>query len=126
MQEEIEKIIPAKDKLYRSISDEVLVYNFKLQRIIQEKEFITITGEANVHITYPQTALDATERLNIVELKTLPKREARELILDYITRHHGAKTSDIIFDLAIEVDLVLEILEELRKENEIEPVDIKW
>ena len=68
--------------------------------------------------------LTLDEDTSVIELRELPVDEARALILDYITEHHGARTSEIIYDLAISVDQVLDILEELREEEEIEPVDI--
>jgi len=63
------------------------------------------------------------EDTSVIELRDIPIDEARALILDYITEHHGAKTSDIIFDLALNVDLVLEILKELNVNEEIMPVE---
>jgi len=58
----------------------------------------------------------------VIELRNIPIDEARALILEYITEHCGAKTSDIIFGLALNVDLVLGILQELN-EKEIMPVE---
>lgn len=59
---------------------------------------------------------------SVIELREIPIDEARALILDYITEHHGATTNDLIFELALDVDIVLDILKELNKKEEIMPV----
>jgi len=56
-----------------------------------------------------------------IVLKTIPREEAKQKILDYIEEGKGKWTSDIIFDLELEVDLVLSILTELFKEGLIDP-----
>ena len=56
-----------------------------------------------------------------IYLKSIPHEEAKEKILNYITENDGKWTSDIIFDLELEVDLVLNVLEELLEEELIEP-----
>lgn len=53
-------------------------------------------------------------------LRTVPKEEAKKLILDYIKNNKITWTSDVIFDVGLSVDLVLEALEELRQEGKIE------
>jgi len=59
-----------------------------------------------------------------IVLRTIPKEEAKELILDYFEEKDEATTSDVIFDLALGTDLVLTILDELMMEGRIEPRDI--
>lgn len=56
-----------------------------------------------------------------VILRTIPKEEAKDLILDYLEKHEEKWTSDIIFDLGLSTDLVLDVLEELSQEGKIEP-----
>lgn len=56
-----------------------------------------------------------------VVLRTIPKEEAKEMILNYFKNDEEKWTSDVIFDLALDVDLVLTILDELRQEGKIEP-----
>lgn len=56
-----------------------------------------------------------------IVLRTIPKEEAKELILDYFKNNEGKWTSDVIFDLELSVDLVLTALDELRQEGKIEP-----
>lgn len=55
----------------------------------------------------------------VVELRKLPTKEATELILKYIKTHQGCSTSDLIFELELDVDLVLSIVRELEQKEEI-------
>ncbi len=59
------------------------------------------------------------ENVPVIELRTIPVDEARTLILDYVKENHGAETSDIIFNLGLDVKLVLGILKELYEREEI-------
>lgn len=53
-------------------------------------------------------------------LRVIPKEEAKELICDYIENNKGKMTSDVIFDLGLDVALVLIGLKELEQEGKIE------
>jgi hypothetical protein len=113
--------------LYVEISNpnrKVSVYGFNEQRLFCEGDFITLAGEAYVHVTTPKKQAFNQDKTMIV-LKKINKDKARQMILDYITEHHEAKTSEIILELILDVDLVLNILEELKEEDEIFPVDSK-
>ena len=59
-----------------------------------------------------------------VELRVIPHDEAKKLIEDYITDNHGVWTSDIAFNLGLDVGLVLGILRELTQEGSIHPTEI--
>lgn len=89
--------------------------------------YLNESDQKNITIPAPTETLTGTltldEDTSVIELRTIPTDEARALIIDYITEHHGATTNDIIFDLALNVDLVLEILKELNEEEEIMPVE---
>ena len=56
----------------------------------------------------------------VIELKKIPKDEAKKLILDYIEKHEGCWTDEIIFDLKLDPVLVVEVLKELEGEEEVE------
>jgi predicted ArsR family transcriptional regulator len=56
----------------------------------------------------------------MIELKTVPDEEAEKLITEYVKSHSGARTGDIIYDLGLDVDLVLRILAKLKKEEVLE------
>ncbi len=56
---------------------------------------------------------------DIVKLEAIPKEEAKIRIKDYINQHQGCLTSDIIYDLGLDPDLVLNVLNELKEENKI-------
>ncbi len=53
-------------------------------------------------------------------LRTIPKDEARKLILDYIEKHPGCWTDEIFMNLRLDPILVFEVLRELEKEGLIE------
>lgn len=54
-----------------------------------------------------------------IELNVVPEHEAASLIDKYIEDHPGCLTGDIIFDLELDPDLVLRILNKLEEEKEI-------
>ena len=54
-----------------------------------------------------------------LELKKIPRKEAATLITKYIDGHQGCQTSDIIFDLHLDPDLVLKVLRKLEKEKKV-------
>lgn len=60
----------------------------------------------------------ATEE-SVVELKRIPKEEAVVQIQDYVDKHQGCRTSDIIYDLELDPDLVLSVLQELKEKGKI-------
>ena len=53
------------------------------------------------------------------ELKRIPREEAAILITKYIDEHQGCRTSDIIFDLHLDPDLVLNVLRKLEKHKKV-------
>jgi hypothetical protein len=55
----------------------------------------------------------------VIELKKIPKKQARSLVKSYIDTHEGCRTSDIIYDLALDPELVLEVLQDLNKKKMI-------
>lgn len=59
-----------------------------------------------------------------VELRVIPHDEAKKLIEDYITDNRGVWTSDIAFNLGLDVGLVLGILRELTQEGAIHSTEI--
>lgn len=64
------------------------------------------------------------ENAPIVELKKLPIEEAKRLIHRYLQGHPGSRTSDLIIELALEPDIVVEALSQLRCEGKVEGKDI--
>jgi hypothetical protein len=55
----------------------------------------------------------------VLKLRKIPHKEAIALIKEYINEHQGCRTSDIIYDLALDPDLVLRVLKELEEKKEI-------
>ncbi len=56
---------------------------------------------------------------DVVKLEVIPKEEAKVRIKGYVDQHQGCRTSDIIYDLGLDPDLVLSILKELKEEGKI-------
>ena len=54
------------------------------------------------------------------EAKVVPLEEARKLVLEYLKKHQECMTNDIIRDLELDQLLVLKVLGELEKEEQIE------
>ena len=108
----------------------VSIYDFNPKVISSSADSWVFTGEAIVQFTYNKrnvfwTEYDTVEEPDVIELKVLPDEEAKELILQYITEHPGARTSDIVYNLAIDMDLVYKILNELKDSKLIEARDVE-
>lgn len=58
-------------------------------------------------------------KFEVVELRKIPKEKAVALVNSYIAKHEGCRTSDIIYDLALDPELVLEVLNELKRKRRI-------
>ena len=66
--------------------------------------------------------LEEREKLaekEVLKLRKMPHKKAIDLIKRYIDKHQGCRTSDIIYDLALDPDLVLKVLKELEKRGKI-------
>jgi len=65
--------------------------------------------------------LEEREKLSeeVLELRKIPRKEAVALIKKYVDEHHGCRTSDIIYDLTLDPELVLSVLKELEEKKEI-------
>jgi hypothetical protein len=55
-----------------------------------------------------------------IELKKVPLSKAKILIDEFIKKHPGTRTSDLILRLELDPDLVVKALSILRKEGKIE------
>lgn len=62
---------------------------------------------------------ECIEEKEVVELRKIPRKEAFTQIKAYIDRHQGARTSNIIYDLRLDPDLALSVLEKLREKGKI-------
>lgn len=74
------------------------------------KEFISESSEV---------LLTHSDNSDEIELRKIPKNEAIELIKAYIVKHLGCRTSDIIYDLTLDPDLVMECLNELEEKKKV-------
>ena len=55
----------------------------------------------------------------VLELRKIPRKDALALIKKYVDEHQGCRTSDIIYDLGLDPDLVLSVLRKLEETKEI-------
>jgi len=89
-----------------------------LEKLIEKvKAYTGSNGEDGVKEEKPSKPLGV---INLRGEADIPRSEAREMILDYIVKHPGCWTSDIIIDLELDTDFVVSILQELKSEGEIE------
>ncbi len=59
------------------------------------------------------------ERLKVIELRNIPKKQAEKEILEYIAKKGKAWTSEIADDLRLDVIRVNNILKELAEDGKI-------
>jgi hypothetical protein len=112
----------------------------QIQSITTENATITITGTADFRMRGDLTScsnwvvpdlkqpvsgyLVVDDNTKLIELKgDIPIDEAKKLVFDYIEQHNGARTSDIIFDLCLDPEIVLKALNELGTESKVECKD---
>jgi len=60
----------------------------------------------------------------VIELRSISKEEAKAEIKEYVFKHPGCLTSKIVEDLKLDPVLVVEILEELKREGALEGKEI--
>lgn len=69
--------------------------------------------------------LEGLEEETEIELVKIPDEEAAERISDYVKKNPGSRTSDIIFDLGLDPDLVLRVLRRLTQNGKIKGKEIE-
>lgn len=88
----------------------------------------TVNGGVNYVIPDFTQKLTGTVKLDedtpVVQLRKVPIEEAKRMIHEYLKLHQGSRTSDLIIELALEPDIVIEALSQLRCENKVEGRDI--
>ena len=55
-----------------------------------------------------------------IKLRTISVEEAKQVLYEYIKKHPGAKTSDLILKLALDPKVVVEALSQLSAEGRVE------
>jgi hypothetical protein len=72
-----------------------------------------------------ETAKESKTEESGDELRKIPKKEAVALIKKYVDNHQGCLTSDIVFGLKLDLDLVIKCLHELEKDTSVrgEPIE---
>ena len=83
--------------------------------------------KAEIYREYSTLGKTAPFETESGKFKKVSENKAIEIIRKYISKNPGCLTSEIIFNLQIDPDLVLSVLKKLRKQGEIrsEPVGQK-
>lgn len=92
----------------------------KEQFLNLERTMLEIKRELDSRIDRIEEKLAELERGETIEFKVLPRKEAVKLIEDYIEKHPGCLTSEIIEALQLDPSLVVDILRELEEKGEVE------
>jgi hypothetical protein len=120
----------------------LVITGTQIQSITTENAAITITGTADFRMQGDLTSCSnwvipdlkqpvsgcfvIDDNTKLIELKgELPIDEVKKLVFDYLEQHNGARTSDIIFDLCLDPEIVLKALNELGTENKVECKDAR-
>jgi len=67
-----------------------------------------------------QAIRDKINEYKIINIRDIPKEQAKEEIQEYYKNHGKAYASEVAEELELELDLVFEITDELEKENKLE------
>lgn len=90
----------------------------------REEEEINKLVEAGIYISVSEFIRDSVRKnlasLKVVELRNVPKKQARKEILDYLKRHNETYASDVSEELGIDLDLVFVVMKELSREGVVE------
>jgi len=69
-------------------------------------------------------AVSAPKDIRAEKFEVVPKKKATSMIMEYISKHPGSRTSEVISDLHLDPDLVLEILRKLKKDKKVRSEEI--
>lgn len=92
-----------------------------------EMNITTFTGSNYIIPDFTKSltgTIKLDEETSTVELRKIPLQEAKSLIYKYIKEHPGSRTSDLIIELALDPDIVVEALSQLRCEGRIGGKDV--
>jgi len=67
-----------------------------------------------------QAIRDKIKEYKIINIRNIPKEQAKEEIKEYYKTNDKAYVSEVAEDLELELELVFEITDELEKENQLE------
>ncbi len=62
-----------------------------------------------------------SNNLEVIELREMPIAEVKPLIIDFVKQNPGCWTSDIVNGIEVEPEIVIQALNELKKEGKINP-----
>ena len=113
--------------------------NVKIENASREDEHVIVSGPGLVsvkvekksdgHYSIPDFRDSITGEFSLdeeltVELRAVTQEEAEKLIQTYIAKNPGLRTSDIICNLGIDVEVGLEALKNLKKKDIVESREI--
>ena len=121
----LEKEFIRKDELFKIIKDFHLALDKEIEHIREqfldlERTMLEIKRELDSRVDRIEEKLAELELGETIEFKVLPREEAVKLIEDYIEKHPGCLTSEIIEALQLDPSLVVDILRELEEKGEVE------
>ncbi|MCC7554050.1 MAG: ribbon-helix-helix domain-containing protein [Methanobacteriaceae archaeon] len=67
-----------------------------------------------------QAIRDKLNEYKVINIREIPKPQAKKEIKQYMEQHNTAYVSEIAEDLELDLDLVFNLVDELEKENQIE------
>lgn len=68
-----------------------------------------------------QNYAEYVKGLEVIKLRRMSKKEAKKKILEYLEKNDHAWSSEIADALRLDISLVFEVLEELWREEKVEP-----
>ncbi len=89
----------------------------KIVKKIMERKLKEVINE------YLEEREKLTEK-GTLRLRRISRKNAITRIKEYISKHPGCRTSDIIYDLALDPDLVISILTELEDKGNVSSEDL--
>lgn len=125
---QIQKSIRVEDSTVRTfqITPEImedlrasLIHTIKTDSQLKKDLIFELLGKNEVLI--PKQTTNDEE----VFLKEVNKDEAKKQIQEFVQSNPGCRTSDIIFALKLDIDLVMETLKELKNEELVEGRDVE-
>ena len=125
---ELEKEFIEKGEFLKVIND--MRHDFLRELESMKQNFLKLIDELFARQKMLEERIEKLERRiaeekRIIEFRELPKEEALRIIKEYIRKHPGCTTSQIIEDLRLDPPLVAEVLKELEEKGEVEGLEPK-
>ncbi len=93
----------------------------ELGQVIEEDAFEGLIDEVLEIEGIPDTT-SKPQQPKIVYVKEVPRSEAKERVIEYFKEHSEADLEDLMINLKIPVRILVDVIDELRKEGTLSPV----